>query len=261
MLHLRTSMWCAGLVVTLALAGPARADHGGAAPPKDEQRAAAPLERLLFLLPPGTTTVLNLNEQQTDQVIKLEYEFRAKRRGMMLALATQIASAFRADAPVREGAQPQGAQPQAQSEPDVAQLALAAFTGVLKMRELRDTYEVKVLEVLNAEQKKQFVELKRAPFAERMERREARREARIEHRAGYAPAHDHLQFSDDQKTKLNLTEEQKAKMADLHREMKEKFLNILTEEQKRQIEGRQQQRQPGATEKPATPEKQEKQDK
>jgi hypothetical protein len=176
----------------------------------------AVLERMDHLLVPGAQAKLNLSEQQLDQLKKLECEFRAHRRDMLIKLADNMFDKCRTK------------DANGEQNFDFCQAGFMAFTGLVRLRGVRDSFETKAYELLTAEQKKQYAQLE----GEWLHRFAEHRAERREHRDHFAHMHGEWRvFDTAHQEHMKLTAEQRQKLMELRKEMNEKLKTILTDEQ------------------------------
>ncbi len=222
MSHLRTLTWTLGVAVLLAPVGAARADEPAQTREGQFSRMELPvfsiLERMNHLLVPGAQGKLNLTAQQLDQITKLQYDFRAQRRDMLIKLADNLATKCREKD--EDGV----------TRFDACQGALTVFTGLLRIRGVRDQFESKARDLLTADQKKQYAQLEdewlRRISERRMERMHARHSG--EFRVFDTQCQEHMK----------LTAEQRQKLGELFKDMDSKLKTILTNEQYQELQPR-----------------------
>jgi Spy/CpxP family protein refolding chaperone len=225
MSQLRGLRWSLGLAVLLLPLGAARAAEP--VKPKEEPNARQELpnfsflERMQHLLVPGAQEQLNLTSQQLDQLKKMEYDFRSQRRDMLMKLADDLINKCREK------------DEEGEEQFDMGKGALTVFTGLLRLRGLRDGFEVKAWDLLTADQKKQYAHLQ-----DEWLRRFS------EGRGQHVRAHGEMRVFDSRcQEHLKLTAEQRQKLEQLHKDMDSKLKTILTDEQYRQVHMRHQRQQ------------------
>ncbi|MBV9122601.1 MAG: alpha/beta hydrolase fold domain-containing protein [Planctomycetes bacterium] len=172
-------------------------------------------------IPPGALEKLNLTSEQKDKVKELMQEFRENHQEEFAQL-------------MKEGQEVRAAMAEAQRNQDgeaMDQARQKAQQLGQRMGKMGREFETKFLTVLTDEQKKQYQELKRQRPGAVM---------------GGIASGQNLPFI-ALLGRLNLTDEQKEKITQLHREFEARVMDVLTEEQKKQLEElKQRGPQPGA---------------
>jgi hypothetical protein len=220
MMGSRKLLWCLSTVVLLAPWNSTRAaDPAAVVNPAD--LCFGLLERMNVLLVPGAEDRLNLTAQQEEQLTKLKYEFRAKRREAIQGVCTEL---------VRARQRVQEADDDRQL--DAGSIGIAIFCGFLKVRGLRDHYEVKAFDVLNADQKKQYAQYEREWRRQMAQQRAEHREDRVHLRH----AVEGQILSRRAQHRLTLSAEQRTKLEALQRETETKLQAILNDSQKERLE-------------------------
>lgn len=190
-----------GLSLVVALLVATGADGQQRQP--DISRLQIGLGRTGPLLPEGAKDKLNLTAEQKDKIAKLEKEFDDKSKESTDKLRESIQKAVQ--------------------DKDIS--GLQGLRDLMEANQkLRTEYEGKVAALLTDEQKKKF--------------EEATKDAPRRPGAGFQPQRqtDKGLQSPDVQQKLELTKEQKEKLADIQKEAEKKALEVLTQEQKKKYE-------------------------
>jgi hypothetical protein len=216
----RKLLWCLSAAVLLAPWSATRAAEP-AAVVNPADLCFGLLERMNVLLAPGAEDRLNLSAEQEEQLTKLKYEFRAKRRAALEAVCTEL---------VRARQRVQDADDERQL--DAGSMGIAIFCGFLKIRGLRDQYEVKAFDVLNADQKKQYAQYEREWRRQMAQQRAEHRDDRVHFRHVV----EGQLLSPRTQQRLTLSAEQRAKLEALQRETDTKLQTILNDSQKERLE-------------------------
>lgn len=205
----RVSRWIVGLAFLIAI--PASAQEKSVAP-KSEPMFDGLLARTIHLLPPAIAAELNLKPEQKAQIQRIEEEYRNKRREAILDAAGKVMT-------IIDGIQEGG---DFESAPTLA-ICHEITGGLLQSRRARIAYEKKMLAVLDDRQKDEFARLKNmGPLRPRRANPIEEAEPR---------------FSVAKRAEaLNLTDEQKTKLAEMQREMENRFREMLTPEQRQQFD-------------------------
>jgi len=229
MTPLRRFAWCLVLATVAVPVHLASADEGkqGAkeqAPAQKQGHSALGnlVDRWNYILCPDILSKLDLKKEQCDQLCKLNYEFRAKRREFLAKMAGEMSNAFQTS--VKE-------EDQAEEESCVCQLGVSFAASVAGLRAMRDSYELKALDLLTADQRSQYHKLHREQvLAQRQERQDRQHENQAKVRL-----ENHRVRASHFMDQLNLTDAQKEKAMQLHKEFEGKFENLLTDEQKQKL--------------------------
>jgi Spy/CpxP family protein refolding chaperone len=205
----RPFQWTVGLVFLVAL--PAFAQEKSVAP-KSEPMLDGLIARTIHLLPPAIAAELNLKPEQKAQIQRIEEEYRNKRREAILDAAGKVMT-------IVDGVQDGG---DFESAPTLA-ICHEITGGLLQSRRARIAYEKKMLAVLDDRQKDEFARLKNmGPLRPRRANPIEEAEPR---------------FSVTKRAEaLNLTDEQKTKLAEMQREMENRFRELLTPEQRQRLD-------------------------
>lgn len=172
------------------------------------------IARVFHLMPPGFAAELNLTADQKKQIQALEGEFKTKKMESLMKTVGKvmvIIDSLEADDELREPA-------------PVLALTHEITGALLESRRMRLAYEQKVVALLNADQKATFAELKERP-------RDRRAVA-----GGKGKTTIHFYYTPEGQDRLQLTNEQKQKFADLQKQMEQSFRNLLTEDQRRMLD-------------------------
>ncbi len=226
MSHLRRLTWSFGLIALLLPCTSRAADPAqprGDSPARSLQPTFSLLERMQHLLVPGAQEKLDLTTEQLDQLAKLQYQFRAQRRDMLIKLADNLANKCWTK------------DDDGEDHFDTCQGALTIFTGLLRLRGAHDDFEAKAREVLTADQKKQYAHLE-SEWLRRLSERRA-------HRVHGAPVGGEWRvFEGPCQAQLKLTAEQRQQLRQLRQATDAKMKTILTDEQYQQLQPRPQHR-------------------
>lgn len=155
-------------------------------------------ERIIYLVPPTIAEELNLSEEQTAMVKKLENEFKAARRQQLMLTGIKIARLIEASEAGEEDGE----------RPPILEVAHEVTGALLELKRGRAVYEKKALAHFKPEQRQKYLEYKRG--------------------SGRRGGGDGILSRDTRR--LKLTPEQRQKL----REVVERGLReILTDEQKK----------------------------
>jgi Spy/CpxP family protein refolding chaperone len=218
------AMAAAGLgLMVLALAGQAQ-DNDKRQP---ERRQAAPT-REAFGPPARVLEQLKLTDEQKKKIADLTKEFQEKHKGDVEKFRTESQK-------IREELG------KARGDREAAEKARKQMDDLVQgMRKLEDELDGKIAGVLNADQKKQFEDAKKALTsgerpAEGRPGTPDRTERRPEGPGRFGGPPNPLMIPGVAE-RLNLTAEQKEKLAKLRKEYEDKMTDVLTADQKKQLE-------------------------
>jgi Spy/CpxP family protein refolding chaperone len=197
----RMRMWLALAGVTLLAVGAGRAEDEAKKPAPPRRAGVAFGARANQLLPARIANQLDLTAKQKEKIDELANEFAAK------------------SGQIRQKIQAENAKARAQGQRPDRQTIRGLNQEIAKMR---SDFQAKALEVLTKEQKKKYEEVRAAPLGLR---------PILGRNAGPGAV-----FTPLVQRQLNLTKEQKEKLAKLQAEMEKKALEVLTKEQKKKFE-------------------------
>lgn len=172
------------------------------------------IARVFHLVPPGFAAELNLTVDQKKQIQALEGEFKTKKMESLMKTVGKvmvIIDSLEADDELREPA-------------PVLALTHEITGALLESRRMRLAYEQKVVALLNADQKATFAELKERP----RDRRDVA--------GGKGKATIHFYYTPEGQDRLQLTNEQKQKFAEMQKQLEQSFRSLLTEDQRRMLD-------------------------
>jgi Spy/CpxP family protein refolding chaperone len=177
---------------------------------RSRTRGDGMIARLIHLMPPAFADELNLDAEQKQKIGGLETEFRKKRQEILVQTGIQVYSII----------EKLGEEEDAEPAPVLA-IAHQITGGLLESRRLRAGFEKKMLALLNAQQREEFIDLKERPVLGR----EARSRGEI-----WQPLSPRVERS------LDLTEEQRKQLAELRKQWEGQFRNLLTDQQRNRLE-------------------------
>jgi hypothetical protein len=170
------------------------------------------IARVIHLMPPGFAPHLNLTQEQQKSIQKLDQEFKEKRRDALTKTVVKVMSIVESM--------------QAEEDEELAPVLAICHEitgGLLESRRTRMAYEQKMLGVLDVQQKQKFARLKEmSPHERRQQRLDGSEEAAEPPLKGLE--------------RLQLTPEQRKRVAELRQEMEMKLRDLLTEEQRQQLD-------------------------
>jgi Spy/CpxP family protein refolding chaperone len=178
---------------------------------RSRTRGDGMIARLLHLMPPAFAEELNLDAEQQQKINGLETEFRKKRQEILVQTGVQVYSII----------DKLGEEEDKREPAPVLAIAHEITGGLLQCRRLRAGYEQKMLALLNAQQREDFIDLKEQPIA----RRELRSRGEF-----WQPLSPRVERG------LQLTEEQRRQLTDLRKQWESQFRNMLTEDQRERWE-------------------------
>lgn len=173
------------------------------------------IARVFHLVPPGFAAELNLTADQKKQIQALEGEFKTKKMEALMKTVGKvmvIIDSLEADDELREPA-------------PVLALTHEITGALLESRRMRLGYEQKVVALLNADQKATFAELKERPRDRRFAGKDKPGKTTI-----------HFYYTPEGQDRLQLTNEQKQKFAEMQKQLEQSFRSLLTEDQRRMLD-------------------------
>lgn len=194
-----------GLVIAPAI-GPAQ-EKGKGEKSKGEKGDSL-LGRVIYLVPPTMAKELNLSEEQRREILKLEGSFRSKRTESMVGSVSRVMSIIDSLDDEDDNKEPT----------PVLALCHEITGGLLEARRLRLAYEKKANALLNPEQQRRFAQLR-----DRNGQLFPRSDGKTTFH--FYPPHD--------ADRLQLNDQQKQRLQELHREMEAKFRELLNEQQRK----------------------------
>jgi Spy/CpxP family protein refolding chaperone len=193
-------MWLALAGLALLAVGAGQAEDKAKKPAPVRRPGVVIGNRANQVLPPRIANQLDLTAEQKDKIDKLGAEFAEK------------------SAQVRQKIQAEYAKARAQGQRPDLQTIRGLNQEVAKMR---SDFQAKALKVLTKEQKKKYEEVRKTPF----------RRPILGRNTGPGAV-----FTPAVQRQLNLTKEQKEKLAKLKKEMEKKAMEVLTKEQQKKFE-------------------------